>query len=297
MTTARREQSFDHFKEHDMGMADGHNPNEWSLNADWRPAEVDTERASAARMYDYYLDGSHNFEVDRVKAEEVLAVLPEARTFARQNRSFLRRAVQYGVEHGVRQFLDLGSGLPTAGNVHEIAQRAVPDARVIYVDNEPVAVTHSLDLLRNNPYATCIHEDIRRPNSVLHHPDTKRLIDFSRPLMVVMCAVLHFLSDEHRPAEIVRAYSDALASGSYLALSHATATDYPEQLAHVIEIYRQTQNTAHLRSRSEVTAMLAPFEHLVFPGVVYTPEWRPEHWADIGDPAESLAFAAVALHP
>jgi hypothetical protein len=280
-----------------MGMADGHNQLDWEHNADWRPSEVDIEHASAARMYDYYLGGSHNFEVDRVKAEQVLQVLPEARTFARQNRSFLRRAVQYAVQHGICQFLDLGSGLPTAGNVHEIAQRTTPDARVVYVDNEPVAVAHSLDLLRNNPYATCIQEDITRPNSVLHHPETKRLIDFSQPLMVLMCAVLHFVPDECRPAEIVRGYSDALASGSYLAVSHATATDYPEQLTRVIEIYRQTQNTAHLRSRSEVTAMLAPFEHLVFPGVVYTPEWRPEHWADVGDPAESLAFAAVSYHP
>ncbi|MFC0434404.1 SAM-dependent methyltransferase [Kutzneria buriramensis] len=279
------------------GMADGHNPTEWTRNADWRPSDVDTERASAARMYDYYLGGSCNFEIDRVKAAEVLGVLPEARTFARQNRHFLRRSVEYAVSHGVRQFLDLGSGLPTAGNVHEIAQRAVPDAHVVYVDNEPVAVSHSLDLLRNNPYATCIQEDVSRPNSVLHHPETKRLIDFSQPLMVLMCAVLHFVPDERRPADIVRAYSDALASGSYLALSHATASDYPDRLADVIGIYQQTQNTAHLRSRSEITAMLAPFEHLVFPGVVYTPQWRPEHWADVGDPAESLAFAALAYLP
>lgn len=277
-----------------MNTADGHDSNEWGRNADWRPSDVDTEHASAARMYDYYLGGSHNFEVDRVKAEEVLAVLPEARAFARHNRSFLRRAVHYGIARGVRQFLDLGSGLPTAGNVHEIAQRATPDARVVYVDNEPVAVAHSLDLLRNNPRATCIEEDITRPNSVVHHPETRRLLDFAQPIMVLMCAVLHFVPDEHGPTEIVRAYSDALASGSYLALSHATATDYPDRLARVIEIYQKTQNTAHLRSRSDVTAMLAPFEHLVFPGVVYTSEWRPEHWADIGDPVESLAFAAVA---
>ena len=280
-----------------MGTHDDHDSTRWSMNADWRPSEVDTTRASAARMYDYYLGGSHNFEVDRVTAEEVLAVLPEARSFARHNRSFLRRAVHYGVTHGVRQFLDLGSGLPTAGNVHEIAQRAMPDARVVYVDNEPVAVSHSLDLLRDNPHATCIQEDISRPNSVLHHPETTRQIDFSQPLMVLMCAVLHFVPDDQRPADIVRAYSDALARGSYLALTHATATDYPQRLDRVIDLYRQTQNTAHLRSRSDITAMLAPFEHLVFPGVVYTPQWRPEHWADIGDPAESLAFAALAyLH-
>jgi hypothetical protein len=123
------------------------------------------------------------------------------------------------------------------------------------------------------------------------------LINFSQPLMVVMCAVLHFVADHQRPAEVVRAYSDALAPGSYLALSHATATDYPDRLSHVIEIYRQTQNTLHLRSRSETATMLAPFEHRVFPGIVYTAQWRPEHCADIGDPAQSLAFAALAHLP
>jgi hypothetical protein len=280
-----------------MGTSDGHGPNGWSRNDDWRPSGVDTQRASAARMYDYYLGGSHHFEVDREAAEAVLAVLPEARTFARQNRAFLRRAVQYGVEHGIRQFLDLGSGLPTAGNVHQIAQQTVPDARVVYVDNEPVAVAHSQHMLRENPYATCIMEDITHPNRVLHHVETGQLIDFSQPLMVLMCAVLHFVPDERGPAGIVRAYSDAIASGSYLALSHATARDYPDQMPDVVKIYERTQNTAHLRTREEITVMLAPFDHLVFPGVVYTPEWRPEHWADVGNPAESLAFAALAYLP
>jgi hypothetical protein len=280
-----------------MGTSDGHDPHGWSLNDDWRPSGVDTERASAARMYDYYLGGSHHFEVDREAAEAVLAVLPEARTFARQNRAFLRRAVQYGVDHGIRQFLDLGSGLPTGGNVHQIAQQVVPDARVVYVDNEPVAVAHSRHMLRENPYATCIMEDITRPNRVLHHVETGQLIDFSQPLMVLMCAVLHFVPDERGPADIVRAYSDAMASGSYLALSHATARDYPDQMPDVVKIYERTQNTAHLRTREEITAMLAPFEHFVNPGVVYTPEWRPEHWADVGNPAESLAFAALAYLP
>jgi hypothetical protein len=281
-----------------VGIADGHDPDEWSRNSDWRPSGVDTTRASVARMYDYYLGGSYNFEVDRQAAEAVLAVLPEARTFARQNRAFLRRVVQYGVEHDIRQFLDLGSGLPTVGNVHEIAQRLVPDAHVVYVDDEVVAVTHSLDILSQNPYATCIQEDITHPDRVLHHPETLELIDFSQPLMVLACAVLHFVPDDRNPTGVVQAYADALPSGSYLALSHATATDYPVQLAAVLEIYRNTQNSAHLRTRAEITRILAPFEHLVYPGVVYTPQWRPEHMADLpANPAESLAFAALAHMP
>ncbi|EWM15257.1 SAM-dependent methyltransferase [Kutzneria sp. 744] len=280
-----------------MGPADERVPENF-LARDWRPLGVDVERASAARMYDYYLGGSHNFEVDREKAKEVLAVLPQARTFARLNRAFLRRVVRYGVQHGIRQFLDLGSGLPTAGNVHEIAQAQIPDIRVIYVDNEPVAVAHSLELLENNPYATCIQEDITNPDRVLHHPETLELLDFSQPLMVLACAVLHFVPDDQNPTGVVQAYADALPSGSYLALSHATATDYPVQLAAVLEIYRNTQNSAHLRTRAEITRMLAPFEHLVFPGVVYTPEWRPEHMADLpANHAESLAFAALAHMP
>ena len=280
-----------------MGIADGHDPEEWSRNSDWRPSEVDTTRASTARMYDFFLGGCHHFEVDREAAKEVLAILPQAREFARKNRAFVRRAVKYGIEHEVRQYLDLGSGLPTVGNVHEIAQRLVPDARVVYVDNEPVAVVHSLDILKDNPYATCIQEDITVPDRVLQHPKTLELLDFSQPIMVLMCAVLHFIPDEQQPARIVQAYSDALASGSYLALTHATASDYPDQLADVVEIYRRAQNQVHLRSRAQITAMLAPFEHLVYPGVVYTPQWRPEHWADVGDPAQSLAFAALARHP
>ena len=280
-----------------MGPADKSAPENF-LARDWRPRGVDVERASAARMYDYYLGGSHHFEVDRAKAKEVLAVLPQARTFARLNRAFLRRVVRYGVQHGIRQFLDLGSGLPTAGNVHEIAQAQISDARVAYVDNEPVAVAHSLDILTQNPYATCIQEDITHPDRVLHHPETLKLIDFSQPLMVLACAVLHFVPDHRNPTGVVQAYADALPSGSYLALSHATATDYPEQLAEVLEIYQHTQNSAHLRTRAEITRMLAPFEHLVFPGVVYTPEWRPEHVADVpNNPAESLAFAALAHLP
>jgi hypothetical protein len=267
------------------------------LSPNWKPPGLDLDRASAARMYDYYLGGSHHLAVDRDKANQVLAVLPQARTFAIQNRAFLRRAVKYGITHGIHQFLDLGAGLPTVGNVHETAQALVPEARVVYVDNDPVAIAHGELLLENNPNAVYVDGDIASPNDVLKAADETTLLDFSQPMMVLMCAVLHFVPDTQRPARIVQRYSDALASGSYLALTHATASDYPEQLADVVEIYQHTQNQAHLRSRAEITAMLASFEHLVWPGVVYTPEWRPEHGINLGNPAESLAFAALAHHP
>jgi SAM-dependent methyltransferase len=279
-----------------VGIADN-NSDENILSPKWKPPGLDLDRASAARMYDYYLGGSHNLAVDRDEANEVLAILPQARSFALQNRAFLRRVVHYGVEHGIRQFLDLGAGLPTAGNVHEIARALVPDARVVYVDNDPVAIAHGELLLERNQYATYIDGDVASPNRVLQSVDATKLLNFSQPLMVLMCAVLHFVPDSRQPARIVQAYSDALASGSYLALTHATASDYPEQLAEVVEIYQRTQNQAHLRSRAEITAMLASFEHLVWPGVVYTPQWRPEYGVNLGDPAQSLAFAALARHP
>ena len=279
-----------------MGIDDG-NHDENALSPNWIPPGLDLDRASAARMYDFYLGGSHHLAVDRDKANEVLAVLPQARTFALQNRAFLRRAVQYCLGQGIRQFLDLGAGLPTVGNVHETAQAQIPDARVVYVDNDPVAVAHGELLLEHNPYATYVDGDIAYPNEVLKAVDKTKLLDFSQPLMVLICAVLHFVPDTKRPARIVQRYSDALAAGSYLALTHATASDYPEQLADVVEIYQQTQNQAHLRSRSQITAMLDSFEHLVRPGLVYTPEWQPEHGINLGNPAESLAFAALAHHP
>jgi hypothetical protein len=279
-----------------VGTADGNN-DENILSPNCKPPGLDLDRASAARMYDFYLGGSHHLVVDREKAEEVLAVLPQARTFAIQNRAFLRRAVTYCVAHGTQQFLDLGAGLPTVGNVHEIAQALVPDARVVYVDNDPVAIAHGELLLEHNPYATYIDGNIAYPNDVLKAVDETKLLDFSQPMMVLMCAVLHFVPDTRRPARIVQRYSDALAAGSYLALTHATASDYPEQLADVVAIYQQTQNHAHLRSRAEITAMLTPFEHMVWPGVVYTPQWRPEPGITVATPAVSLAFAALAHHP
>ncbi|GAA0609028.1 SAM-dependent methyltransferase [Kutzneria viridogrisea] len=244
-------------------------------------------------MYDYYLGGSHNFAVDRQRAAEVLVVLPQARVFARQNRAFLRRAVRYFVAQGIQQFLDLGAGLPTVGAAHEVAV----ECRVVYVDDEPTAVAHGQLLLAGNPLAACVQADITRPDEVLDHPDTQRILDFDQPLGVLLCAVLHFVPDERGPAGVVRAYREALAPGSMLALSHATATDYPDLLAEVVDTYRVTQNQAYPRTRAEVTGLVASFEQLVWPGVVYTPEWRPEHVADIGDPTESLAYAVVATCP
>lgn len=172
----------------------------------WIPTEVDTETPNAARVYDYLLGGAHNFETDRQFGDQVASIVP-AREFARNNRAFLRRVVNYlAHEAGIRQFLDLGSGVPTVGNVHEIAQRASPDCRVVYVDKEPVAVAHSEMILQDNELATVIHADLQHPATVLSHPRTQQLLDFSQPVTVLMCAVLHFIPDEADPPGIITAY-------------------------------------------------------------------------------------------
>jgi hypothetical protein len=254
---------------------------------------VDIERPNPARVYDYWLGGAHNFGADREFAEDVLKLVP-AREFARTNRAFLRRVVQYlARDLGIRQFLDLGSGVPTVGNVHEIAQRVASDCRVVYVDVEPVAVAHGRLILRDNAYAVAIGGDLRHPGTVLDHPDTRQLIDFSEPVAVFMCAVLHFVADEDDPSAIVAAYRDALCPGSYLAISHATADDYPDDLAKAVEMYQNTATPATLRTREQVTELFAGFT-LQPPGVVFTPEWRPEDEVG-GDPRRSLSYGGVAV--
>lgn len=263
------------------------------LRPTWAPEDVDTTRPSAARVYDYWLGGCHNFAADREFAEEIDKVIP-AREFARANRAFLRRVVQYLVrEAGVRQFLDLGSGLPTVGNVHEIAQGLNPNSTVLYVDFEPVAVTHSQLVLEDNPQAAAIWADLRDPDTVLQHPDTQRLIDFTQPVAVIMCAVLHFIGDDDVPSRMIASYRDALRPGSYIAISHATADDYPSDLAKAVEMYENTATPAALRSHDQITRLFDGFA-LVPPGLVFTPEWHPEGPVQ-ADPRRALCYGGLAV--
>ncbi|MEW2381988.1 SAM-dependent methyltransferase [Micromonospora sp. NPDC047707] len=256
---------------------------------DWAPDEIDIERPSVARMYDYYLGGSHNFAVDRAAAQAMVAAVPEAPLMAQANRAFLRRAVQFLVDAGVRQFLDVGSGIPTVGNVHEIAQRAAPDARVVYVDVDPVAVAHSREILAGNDGATIVQEDLRHPQRIVDHPDVRRLLDFDQPIAVLVVAVLHFVSDDDRPAELLRTLRDALAPGSWLVLSQASADGRgDDERAEAEAVYRRTDNPLWIRSRSELTALFDGFE-LVDPGVVWVPQWRPES-PESAEDAERSAF-------
>ena len=255
--------------------------------------DVDTTAPSTARAYDYYLGGAHNFAVDRELARNVAREVPDVRDMVIANRAFLRRAVHYCTGQGIRQFLDIGSGIPTAGNVHEIAQGAAPGSRVVYVDNQPVTVSHSTTILEGNENATIVHGDIEEPRALLEHPETRRLLDFDRPIGLIAVALLHFVPDSSAPRELVRAFHERLAPGSHLCLSHLTADDYPAELDGLTELYRRTRSPLIPRSRQEVADLMADFE-LVEPGVSYVPEWRPESAEDVGpDPSRSIVYGAV----
>ncbi|MCN0151341.1 SAM-dependent methyltransferase [Salinispora arenicola] len=244
---------------------------------DWAPDDIDIERPSVARMYDYYLGGSHNFAVDRAAAQTMVAAVPEAPLMAQANRAFLRRVVHFLVNAGVRQFLDIGSGIPTVGNVHEIAQQAAPESRVVYVDIDPVAVAHSQEILAGNDRATVVQEDLRHPERILSHPEVRRLLDLDQPTAVLVVAVLHFVPDHDRPAELLRTLRDALGAGSWLVLSQASAEGRADDSARsdAEAIYRRTDSPLWFRNRSELAVLFDGFE-LVEPGIVWVPQWHPE---------------------
>ncbi|HEU5426373.1 MAG TPA: SAM-dependent methyltransferase [Actinocrinis sp.] len=239
---------------------------------------ADLERPSPARIYDYWLGGSNNFAADREVAERAAAAMPTLKAAIWANRAFLRRAVKALVtEYGVTQFLDLGSGVPTVGNVHEIAQGADPSCRVLYVDIDPVAVAHGHSLLEGNAQASVLHADLRHPERVLEHPRTAELIDFSKPVAVLMIAVLHFIPDEEQPGQIVAAYRDVLSPGSFLALSHAAPDlEHPSEQAGMIDDYQRSTRARFIHRRPEqLRAWLGDFA-VQPPGIVQVNQWRPE---------------------
>jgi hypothetical protein len=259
----------------------------------WAPEGIDPEKPSASRIYDYYLGGAHNFAVDREVAKQVIAAWPDGLHIARANRAFLQRAVRFLVDAGIRQFLDIGSGIPTVGNVHEIAQGAAPDARVVYVDTDPVAVAHSHSILAGNDLAEVIQEDLRRPERILEHPDVRRLLDLDQPVAVLVVGLVHFLPDEDDPAGVLARLRAPLAAGSHLALSHLTADSRPELARKAEEVYRGADVHFTWRSRAQVEALFAGWE-LVEPGLVWVPQWRPEAPEQVGDdPTSSANYGGV----
>jgi SAM-dependent methyltransferase len=248
-------------------------------------------------MYDYYLGGSHNFEADRALARVAVSHWPDLPLVMRANRAFLRRAVQYLVAQGVTQFLDLGSGIPTVGSVHEVARALNPDSRVVYVDNDPVAAAHSRALLDAVPGTAILEADARDADRILADPATRALLDFERPVAVMMVALLHFVPDADRPASVIADYRAAMAPGSHLALSHATLDGNDEVMRDHEEIYRRSATPIHGRNHAEVTALLGGFE-LVEPGVVYLTQWRPDPDQPAPEHPERFSgYAAVGRLP
>ena len=251
---------------------------------DWTTT-INTGVPNPARIYDYFLGGKDNFPADREVADQLLAIAPVARDVVEDNRAFLRRAVRYLVgEAGIRQFVDLGSGLPTRGNVHEIAQEVASDTRVVYVDNDPMVVTHSRALLAGEN-TVAIQADLREPDQIFQDLEVRELIDFDQPIAVLLMAILHFLPDEEDPAGIVAWFRDALPAGSYLAISHGT-TDIPERPdmspeemaemgARVERLYQLTTASLVTRTRAQVERFFDGFE-LVPPGLTEIQLWRPD---------------------
>ena len=239
------------------------------------PFGIDTTVPSTARMYDWWLGGHDNFAADRAAALAVSDAAPEAQLMAVENRRFLRRAVRYLVaEAGITQYLDIGTGLPTQGNVHQVAQGINPAARVVYVDNDPMVLAHSR-ALKTGGNTVVIEADLRDPRAILDHPAARKLIDFTRPLAVLLVAVLHFISDDDDPPAIVAAIRDALPPDSYLVLSHVSGDIRRESAANAAVHYKKVTSSATLRGREEILRFFFGLE-LVEPGVVQVPFWRPD---------------------
>ncbi|MHA6800202.1 SAM-dependent methyltransferase [Bounagaea algeriensis] len=256
---------------------------------------ADLDRPNAARMYDYYLGGSQNLALDREAAEQALSRFPHTARSAQANRAFLTRAVHYCLDNGIQQFLDLGSGIPTKGNVHEVAHARDADARVAYVDIEPVAVAHARRLLHPLPQVTVTQADLRDPQQVLTAPGVADLFDWHQPVAVLCVAVLHFVSDRDDPGTILARYRHALAAGSALVLSHVSDDQPTEELAAphraVAEVYQHSNTPAYLRDRASIAALLEDAA-LAEPGLVDALHWRP---TTPSNPADRCGFyAAIA---
>jgi SAM-dependent methyltransferase len=261
---------------------------------DWVPEGIDTAQPSAARIYDYWLGGTHNFAVDRQIARAVSESNPETAMIMQANRAFLRRAVGFLVDQGVRQFLDLGSGIPTLGNVHEVAQKAAPDAKIVYVDIDPIAVAHSRQILTGNPGAAVIREDLRNVEAILDHADVRAMLDFDQPVALLTMAVLHFLHDADDPAGVLGRFRDRMAPGSWLALSHGTQDGLHREAAEVAkDMFARTTTPITSRTLAQTRALFNGFD-LVAPGVVWSVQWRPEHPDEVGEnPERSGAYVGV----
>jgi SAM-dependent methyltransferase len=263
----------------------------------WAPRSIDIETPSAARIYDYLLGGSHNFSCDRQVAAAALAAKPDLQAQAFANRDFLARAVRYLTGVGVRQFLDIGSGIPTMGNVHEVARQATPNARVVYVDRDPVAVAHSRAILGEDPGAVVVQEDLRDAQRILDHPLTRTVLNLREPVAVLLVAILHAIDDHDDPYRIVATLRDALAPGSFLVIAHGSADGEQDRAQQLQALSRNTTTPMTLRTWQQVRALFTGWK-LVDPGVVWAPQWHPDpETASPSHPQRSGNLVGIACKP
>ena len=257
------------------------------------PEHVDLRTANVARMYDYFLGGAHNLEIDRIAARQAIKIMPQIVRSARANRAFLRRAVRACLDRGVRQFLDLGSGIPTVGHVHETAHQFDPTARVAYVDTDPVAVAHTELLLSDTPTASITCADITDPAAVLSAPGVAGLLDFDQPIAVIAAAVMHFVPDDRDPRRILDTYRDTTAPGSMLVFSHgAVDENQPQRMDAIREHYSTTSHPLQRRTRGQIAALIGGWYPLD-PGLVDASMWRPDDF-DLRVAGQVTMLVAVA---
>ncbi|MEU5995712.1 SAM-dependent methyltransferase [Spirillospora sp. NPDC047418] len=264
------------------------------------PPGVDITVPSPARMYDYYLGGTDNFEVDRAAADKVKANMPEAGDAAWANRGFLQRSVRWLADHGIRQFIDLGAGLPTMNNTHDAAQDVAPDARVLYVDNDPIVAVHANKLLTDSSGTAFVTADFREPDALFDHEVTRKMIDLDQPVGLLLVAMVHFVPDEDDPYGLIRGYMDRLAPGSYLALSAGTNDRQADRAVGTIrDVYAKSTAAVHMRTREEVTRFFDGLEIVPPHGkagreVAYIGEWGAEDPDAADSDGSRWAYCGVA---
>ncbi|MDG9702840.1 SAM-dependent methyltransferase [Streptomyces sp. DH37] len=268
--------------------------------ADDSAIDLELDRAHSARMYDYYLGGHTNFPADREAAGRAMALFPSVLVAARANREFMHRATRFLARSGMRQFLDVGTGIPTSPNLHEIAQEEAPGARIVYADNDPIVLAHAQALLRSHPAGRTAytHADVTDPAALLDAPEVRETLDLGRPVALSLNALLHFVPGEHRAHEIVDHLKAALPSGSTLAISHVTPDFDPEGIARLTEAYRASGTPGQARTREEFARFFRGWE-LFEPGITTSHRWRPDPGQTFGNvtDAEAACYAAVARKP